>query len=143
MSNIAPPPIYNPLSEQDGKATLPWILFFNQLFVGDEGAAWTPTFTSLTITGTPTITGRYYKISDRLTYFRVTIVPATNTSSVAGTTYVNNFPLTMTGDGACAAVSGLLGGTLGMCDMASNRIYTPAWSAVTVSLSIVGIVEAS
>jgi len=142
MTKITAPPIYQPLAEQNGTATLPWILFFNSLFKGDTGTAWTPLFTSLTITGTPTITGITYKLGS-LVYFRVKIVPATNTSSTAGTTYINNFPYTMHGDGACLAVSGLLGSNAGVCDQASNRIYVPAWSAVTVPLSIVGFVEAT
>lgn len=150
MSSIKPPPIYEPLitvNKDTGQVenaipSLSWILFFNSLFRGDAGTEWTPTFSNLTQVGTPTITGFYYKVGS-LVYFRVKIVPATSTSSTAGTTFINNFPLVMQGDGACADVSGLLGGTLGMCDQASNNIYVPGWSAVTVPLSIVGIVEAS
>lgn len=143
MSGLQAPPIYQPLLDNVGKATMPWVLFFNQLFFGDTGVDWTPSFTNLTQVGTPTITGKYYKISQSLVYFRVRIVPGTSTSSTAGTTYINNFPLSMTGDGACIAVSGLLGATPGMCDQASNHVYVPAWSVVTVPLSIVGMVEAS
>lgn len=152
MTTIKEPPIYQPMIDPPdpkdpesftGIATLAWILFFNQLFIGDTGTSWTPTFTNLTVVGAaPTITGVYYKISQSLVYFRAKIVPGTNTSSTAGTTYINNFPLSMIGDGACIAVSGLLGGTPGMCDQASNNIYVPAWTTVTVPLSIVGIVEA-
>lgn len=143
--SLQPPPIYEPLSqEKSGIASLPWILFFNQLFGGDKGTPWTPTFTNLTVVGaTPTITGNYYKISQALAYFKVKIVPGTNTSAVAGTTYIDNFPLTMAGDGACLAVSGLLGTNAGMCEQASNRVYVPAWTTVTVPLSIVGMVEAN
>lgn len=150
MSTVKAPPIYEPLitADDSGKVenavpTLPWILFFNSLFIGDAGTAWTPTFTNLTQSGTPTITGVTYKISQSLVYFRIKIVPGTNTSSTAGTTFVNNFPFAMKGDGACIAVSGLLGSNPGMCDQSSNHIYVPTWSAVTVPLSIVGLVEAS
>jgi hypothetical protein len=137
------PPIYSPVVEKDGKATLPYILFFNQLFTGDVGTDWTPTFTNLTQVGAPVITGHYYKLSDSLVYFRVKIIPSTSTTSSAGSTYINNFPLTISGDGACFALSGLLGTSAGMCDQASGKIYVPAWSAVTIPLSIVGLVEAS
>jgi len=41
------------------------------------------------------------------------------------------------------AVSGLLGTNAGMCDKSSNNIYVPSWSAVTVPLTVVGMVEAS
>lgn len=141
-SKTTAPPIYELLAEKDGKATLPWILFFNKIFTGDSGVDWTPTFTSLTQTGVPTITGRVYKLSDAISFFRVRIVPATDTSSVAGTTYINNMPVTATADGICFAVSGLVGTTAGMYDSATNRVYVPAWTAVTVPLTIIGIVEA-
>lgn len=145
MSTVKPPPIYNPLIEDDGGiAALPWILFFNQLFNGDKGTAWTPLFTGLTVVGAaPTITGTYYNLSQSISYFRVKIIPGTNTTATAGTTFINNFPLKMSGDGINFAVSGLLGTGSGMCDQASNNIYVPGWSAVTVPLSIIGIVEAS
>lgn len=147
MTSIKAPPVYEPLSRDDehpaGVASLPWILFFNSLFNGDTGTQWSPVFTSLTTVGSPTITGKAYRIGRSLVFFRVTIVPGTSTTSVAGTTYINNFPFIMAGDGICFAVSGLLGSNSGMCDLASNRVYVPGWSAVTVPLSIIGIVEAT
>lgn len=145
MTEITAPPIYQPMvgDIQDLVASLPWILFFNSLYTGDTGTSWTPAFANLTEVGTPTITGRGYRLSRSLVYFSIKIVPGTSTTATAGSTYVSNFPYTMTGDGACIAVSGLLGSTPGMCDSASNHIYVPAWSAITVPLTVVGIVEAS
>lgn len=105
MPSVQPPPIQHPVIDEGSLATLPWILFFNQVFSGDTGTDWTPSFTSLTETGTPTITGRYYKFG-ALVYFYVLVTPATDTSATAGTTYINNFPLDVTSDGACFAVSG-------------------------------------
>jgi hypothetical protein len=142
MSTIEPPPIYSPLAGQDGKALMPWTIYFNALFTGDLGKDWTPTFTSLTSVGTPSFTGRYYQIG-QLCYFRIVVTPATSTTSTAGTTYVSNFPLTMNGDGICFAVTNGTGTSSGHCSSATNRIYTPAWSAITVPLSIIGIVEAN
>jgi hypothetical protein len=139
---IQPPPINDPIVDEEGIMSLAWILYMNQTFNGDTGTEWTPAFTNLTTVGVPTITGRYYKISQSLVYFRATIVPGTSTTSTAGTTYINNFPLTMRGDGACNAVSGGAGATPGHCDSTTNRIYVPAWTAVTVPLSITGTVEA-
>jgi hypothetical protein len=141
MSSIQPPPIINPVIDESGIATLPWILFFGQIFSGDTGTSWTPSFTNLTTVGTPTITGRYYKIGS-LVYFSITITPSTSTSSTAGSTYVNNFPLDVITDGACFAVSGLVGGPVGMVEASTNRIYVPDWSAVTVPLTVIGLVEA-
>jgi len=143
MSSVEAPPIYNPLIDNRGIATLPWVLFFSNIYTGDTGTVWTPTFTNLTTVGTPTITGKFYQFGQALAYFNVTITPGTSTSATAGTTYINNFPLVMSGNGACLAVSGLLGTNAGMCDKSSNNIYPPSWSAVTVPLTIVGMVEAS
>lgn len=144
MTEVTPPPIYQPLADdKTGIASTPWILFYNSLFTGDTGNAWSPQFTNLTVVGTsPTITGTYYRLGRSLVYFRVKIIPGTNTSATAGTTFINNFPLKMSGDGACFAVSGLLGTNAGVCDSASNAVYVPSWSAVTVPLSIIGMVEA-
>lgn len=143
MTTVKPPPTGNPVVDESGKATIPWLEFVDRLYRGDLGADWTPAATNLTITGAaPTITGRVYQISRALSVFMINIIPGTDTSSTAGTTYFSGFPLSMAGDGFCIAVSGLLGGGSGMVDRASGRIYPPSWSAVTVSLTIIGIVEA-
>jgi len=139
---ITAPPIYEQISNNQGKANLAWILFFNRIFQGDTGTDWTPTFTNLTTVGTPTITGRVYKLSDAITFFRIDIIPSTSTTSVAGTTYIDNMPVTATSNGVCFAVSGLLGTNAGMYDKTTNRVYVPAWTAITVPLTIIGIVEA-
>ena len=135
------PPISNPMIDSSGIANMPWILFFNNLWIGDRGKEWTPNFVNLTQVGVPTITGRYYMLSKSLAYFRVTITPGTNTSATAGTTYIENFPKVINGDGACHAVSGLLGSSAGMIEASSRRIYVPGWTTVTVPLSIVGTIE--
>ena len=137
------PPIYEPVVEQDGKPRLPWILFFNQMFDGDPGKEWTPTFTDLTEVGTPTITGRYYKLTKYLTFFHVNITPDTSTTATAGTTYIDNYPLQFTNDSVNWAVTGGLGDGPGHIVSATNRIYTPGWSAVTVPLTIIGFGEAT
>ena len=142
--SISPPPLYEPVVDQDGIANGSWTLFFNSIFTGDNGTDWTPSFVNLGSTGTPTITGRYYQISGNLVYFRIVVTPATNTTSTAGTTYVENFPLNIRGDGACFSLnpSSGVGGTIGVVAAASGRIFTPSWTAVTVPVIVVGIVEA-
>lgn len=144
MAKVTPPPLYNAIAEEgDGIATVPWSLFFNQLYVGDTGTPWTPTFTGLTeVGGSADITGTYYKISQALTYFSIVITPVTNTSSTAGSTYVNNFPLNITKDGACSAVGGVLGLLPGMVQASTDRIYPPSWTTATVPVTISGIIEA-
>lgn len=143
MSNITPPPTADQIVDQEGFINLSWASFMNNLYEGDTGATWTPTFTSLTTVGTPTITGRYYRLTRRLVYFAVAIVPATSTSATAGTTYIDNFPLTFSGDGIVFAVTGGLGDGPGHIVASSNRVYVPAWSAVTVPLTVIGICEVS
>lgn len=141
MAKIPPPPLQDPILDADGNTSLAWALFFERLYQGDRGNDWTPNFVNLTQSGAPTITGRYYRLSDRMAYFSIRIVPGTNTSATAGTTYVDNFPLKFIQDGACNAVSGLLGSQAGMIDANTNRIYVPAWSSVTVPLVVCGMGE--
>ncbi len=137
------PPLNQPLLNSDGSIPMQWILFFNQIYFGDAGQAWTPTFNSLTTVGaTPAISGRVYQLSKYLTMFTAKIIPGTNTSAVAGTTFIDNFPFIMQGNGICFAVSGRLGSSSGMCEQATNKIWVPAWTTVTVPLSLVGFVEA-
>lgn len=143
MSKISPPPIYEPIiADKDGTTALPWILFFNQIYEGDTGTVWTPTFTGLGSTGTPTITGTYYKLTQNLTYFSVVVTPATDTTATSGATYIDNFPLTLRRDGACLAVNTAPSGAIGVCVSANNRIYVPTWTSVTIPVTILGLVEA-
>lgn len=139
--SLQPPPTQEVLAEQEtGFATLPWLLFFNQTFNGDAGNSWTPTFTSLGATGTPTITGRYFKLSKSIGVFWVRVTPGTDTTSTAGTTYINNFPLTMNADGFCVALSNNLGSSSGHVVASNGRIYTPGWIALTTPVQVVGLV---
>jgi len=139
--SLQPPPTQEILLEQEtGFATLPWLLFFNQCFAGDAGTSWTPTFTSLGATGTPTITGRYFKINRFLAVFWVRVTPGTDTTSTAGTTYINNFPLNMAADGFCVALSNNLGSSSGHIVASNKRIYTPGWTALTTPVQVVGMV---
>ena len=75
-------------------------------------------------------------------FFTINITPSGNTSATSGTTYVGNFPLDFTNDGFNTVVSGTSGGAIGMNVESSNRIYVPAWTNVSVPLTIIGIQEA-
>lgn len=137
--SLEPPPINEILAEQNGLPKIPWILFFNELFEGDAGTSWTPTFVSLGSTGSPTITGRYYRINQNMCMFFVTITPATDTSSVAATTYISNFPLQFSIDSVCFAGTGSGAvQAIGGIRASDNRVYTPAWTSVTTPLTIIG-----
>lgn len=142
--SVQPPPIYERIAGEDGKAPMPWVLFMNQIFNGDSGTDWTPTFVNLTEAGgAATITGRFYKISQYITYFRVSVVPVTSTSATAESTYISNFPLTFKNNGICFAVRGGAGSNAGHIVPETNRIYVPTWTTVTSALHIIGIGEAS
>lgn len=134
------PPKTEPLVDEQYFATLNWLIFFDQLANGDEGTAWTPTFVGLTEVGTATKTGIYYRLSKKLVFYRIVITPGTNTSSVAGTTYCNNFPLTMTRDGVNVTCSGFTA-AVGGSTYSDKRIYTAAWAAIVTPITIVGIAE--
>lgn len=144
--SLDPPPLQQSILEKNGDINFLWSLFFNQSYQGDAGISWTPNIISLSSSGgSPAIVGWVYKISQYLAYFRVNVIPADggNTSSVAGTTYIDNFPYVLTGDGVCANLSGHLGGSLGACEKATGKIWIPAWTTVGNPVTVVGIVEAS
>ena len=138
---VNPAPITQPVVDESGLPTLPWVLFFNQNFEGDAGADWTPSFTGLT--GSADVTGRFYRLSQYLCYFTINITPSGNTSATAGTTYAEGFPLIFNNDGFNTVVSGTGGGSIGMNVQANNRIYVPAWTNISAPLTVVGIVEAT
>lgn len=141
------PPIQQPMiTDKDGYPTTQWAQFFDAIFRGDAGDTWLPTIANLTIVGgVPAAIGRVYRLSQYLSVFVATITPPANgnISGTAGTTGITNFPLKMSGNGVCFAVSGLLGTVSGMCDKNSNVIYPPGFTSVTVPLTIIGLVEAS
>ena len=139
---VNPAPITQQVTDDNGLPTLPWTLFFNQNYEGDAGTSWTPTITGLTGT-TSSVTGRFYRLSQYLVYFNITVTPSGNTSSTAGTTYVGNFPLTFNADGFNTVVSGSTGGAIGMNRQSDNRILFPSWTNVSVPLIIPDIVEAT
>jgi len=137
--SIDPPPISDLMTEDNGLPRIPWVLFFSNIFEGDGGTSWTPTFVSLGSTGTPTLAGRYYRINQRTCLFFVTITPATDTTSTATTTYISNFPLTFVHDSVCFAGTGSGAvQAIGGIRASDNRIYTPGWAAVTTPLTVVG-----
>lgn len=136
------PPRTEPLVDDDKFATLNWLIFFDQLANGDGGTVWTPTFVGLTEVGTATRTGKYYRISKTLVYYRIVITPGTNTSSVLGTTYCNNFPLNMISDGANVTCSGFTAAVSGST-YSDKRIYAATWSLITTPVTVVGIAEVS
>lgn len=133
------PPLENAINTA-GTVSSQWSLFFKYLWNGDQGQDYTPTATSLT--GTATITGRYYRLSKGLYYLRIRVVPATDTSSVAGTTYAS-FPMTVPAFGNLGVINETTNQSIGTAVITSNgRIYLPTWTTVTAPITISGIIEA-
>lgn len=148
MTANTPPPTTQPAFDDPTNPVfnILWLLFFNQLYQGDQGQEWSPLISDLTVAGgTPIIEGAVYQLSTTICVFFITITPASggSTTCTAGTTRITNFPLEFQNNGACWAVSGLLGTNAGMCNQLDNNIYPPSWNAVTVPLTIVGFGPAS
>lgn len=139
---LTAPPIRSPISDEDENIELPWLRFFDQMYNGDAGNEWSPNFDNLAFVGSPTITGRYYRLTRYILYFTITVTPGTHTTSTVGTTFVDNLPILPSGNGVCMSVSNNIGGSLGMVVASSNRIYTPGWSELTTPVTVLGIVEA-
>ena len=59
-----------------------------------ERGVWLPAWTSLTVVGALTTTGRYTRLA-HLVVVHVEVQGATSTASAVGTTYVNNLPFTL------------------------------------------------
>ncbi len=137
------PPFYEILVDGEQKTNLNWTVFFQNLVDGDAGETWKPTFVSLGASGTPILSGRYFRINKYLAYFVININPnGGNTTSTAATTYCDNFPLSLQTDGVCLVGTGSGAvQAVGGVRATDKRIYTPDWSAVTENLSIVGIVN--
>lgn len=140
MSKAVLPPRGEELIDENNIVTLPWQIFLEALAVGDSGNAWTPTFVGLTETGVATKSGLYYYITNKLVFFRITITPATDTSGTAGITYCDNFPLLMAANGFSATSVSFTAALAGVT-ASDKRIYTGTWSALTVPITILGLVE--
>ncbi len=140
MSNLEQPPYRTPIS--DGSLfTGIWQKWLSQLFSNSSASSvvWTPVVTGLT--GTATVTGAINRIGG-LIYFQSLITPATNTTSVLGTTYLS-LPYVASAYGSLTAqkVSSRISLGIGQVDINTSRVYTPAWSAVTEPISINGFVQ--
>ena len=142
MSRAQLPPKSEPLIDDNQVATLVWQSFFDSIASGDAGTTFTPTFTGLTEVGTATKTGVYYRLSAKLVYFALTITPATNTSSVLGTTYCDTFPLTFKNNSSSMSISGFTASPAGI-EQSTNRIYTATWTNITNPITITGFAEAA
>lgn len=135
MADIDSIPTQQNVIDNNGKMQLQWILFMQTLLSGDQGTAFVPDVSGLTVVGNPTIAGYYYN-NQGFSDFYITIVPGTSTTSTAGTTYFT-LPFDVVFDAPCFAITGTNGAT-GAINAATDRCYTPAWSALTTPVTING-----
>lgn len=131
-------PLIDPMVDESRRCRPSWADYFNLVTRGDGGTSFTPVFANLGTTGTPTITGVYYQ-NQGLTYFAVKIVPATDTSSVAGSTTFA-LPFNVVADTGCDAVVGVTTAR-GVVNASSRTVYTPTWTNIAVPITITGLVK--
>lgn len=140
------PPLQVAFFDRNGNISREWALFLEFAHTEDTGQDWTPTWSSLTTVGSVTHTGRIYRLSSSLIYFRATITTSGGgtTASTAGTTYISNFPATAAFNGACVAVNTTTNQAIGsgVINATNSRIYTPAWIATSNGITISGTIEA-
>lgn len=138
MAKISDAPIAENVIDDSKKARPAWVEFFADLTRGDVGTTWTPVITGLTVTGTPTISGVYYQNSG-FTDWAVKIVPATDTSSTSGVTFIT-LPFSVAADAPCTAVTGFTA-SMGVINAAAKLAYLPTWAAITSPITITGRVK--
>lgn len=102
-----------------------------------EEGTWTPTFTNLTVVGTPTYAGFYTKIG-RLVYFQVSVSVTTSTASTANSTFISNLPFAAVGVAVCAVTSSVVA-NYGTGYIGGNSVYTPSWIATANTIAITGV----
>jgi len=102
----------------------------SQLLSYYEEGTYTPAFTSLTVTGTPTYTGNYTRIG-RMMFVQVVIsVSGGSCSSTADTTYFS-LPTTGTGTSTLTAAQTTTTGSLGVGVVGTTAGYPPTWASQT------------
>lgn len=133
------PPVGTQVVDANGFITVPWSLFFQGLATGDPGTLWTPVFSGLT--GTPTISGKWYQIGQYKAFFEATINGTSSTT--AGTAYISNFPDTINADTVILAANSTtnIGIGTGIARATNQRIYVPTWNVVTNIVTISGVIE--
>lgn len=100
----------------------------------------TPAFTSLTTSGTVTLSG-YYRRVGNLAFVNVQVSSTVSTSSTLNTTFINNLPFTCN-NGPIGSVMAINGTTLaalegGAVSPNTTDAYTPTWgSLANVAINI-------
>lgn len=103
---------------------------------------WTPTRTSWTDVGTPTVTARF-RVVGRQCFVQIRVVPSTSMATVAGTSYVS-LPIASAGlTGSFVMTNRTTNQSVGTCsvDVTNSRVYVPAQVATGNTLEICGWYE--
>ena len=130
------------MNELDGVHLDPRSFSWRDIRGQDTWTAFTPSFTSLTVVGATTYTGRF-RVVGKQCFFQVTLLAATSIASTAGTTYLT-LPITsrgIAGEGSMNNLSTNI--SLGDCviDATNGRCYLPTQVASANTFSIAGWYE--
>lgn len=101
-------------------------------------STWTPTATNVTVTGTPTYSGTYTRVGNRV-FFEIGITTTGTNAFTGNSTYVT-LPsgLTPTVGGSCSAVATNTT-SVGHCYISTTgRVYLPTWAASSQTVYISG-----
>lgn len=89
--------------------------------------SWTPSWTSLTVVGTPTYTG-FYTIIGNVLKFVSTVTATTSTACTVGVTNINNLPVSAARADVVYVSSNFVG-NIGMGIVSTNVVFPPGWAA--------------
>jgi hypothetical protein len=111
-----------------------------------ERGEWVPTWTGLTVVGTPTYAGRWWRL-ERFVFWEVEISAggANTTASTAGTTRLNNLPFNLAQGATCTAWDGATGASYGVGGgrpaTGALSMFTPTWAATNATIILSGWYE--
>lgn len=94
-----------------------------------SSGTWTPTWTGLTVVGTPTYQGTWTKIG-RIVFCTLRVSSTTTTTSIANTTNFTGLPFTSAESSTMTGVTTNNVTSVGVGYVDSSASYTPSWSAV-------------
>lgn len=136
------PPIVSPVVDQQGKATIPWMNFFKGLFQGDNGTVLP--VSPVSITGTALYTGAIYRISSKLSFYRILIEPSGTITFTAGPSKLDISPFKISSYSALmvSTASGLAVGATSTNVFTLNEINLPTYSGTDI-VTVCGVAESS
>ena len=155
MSELIPAQYQAPFLAENGEIDEAWKTFFNNLnailsFKNNHERTFTPSFTSLTDTGTPSYSADY-RIFNGMLFFSYIISTDGNTSSTAGTTYIdlplkpdnsgNKYVAKSNGECVINNLSTKTSIGTGLVERSGSKVWLPSWTTVSNDISISGSVR--